>query len=269
MPFAGCVENAQPAIFSSLIYYDACKTIAILRLDIYRSIYLYIANIGLLTYICVGSSSIPSMNKVAVLTGDVVDSTKLSPMRRAELNETLKNTLSVLSEGNTYDIYRGDSFQVQVHNPIQALRKAIQIRCKLRQTFVQEKKPVIDARISVGIGSVIYQASRVSESDGEAYRLSGRALDSMKESRLLIKTGNEEFDSWIDIICLLLDVMISSWSSQQSEVIHELLNGAKQQDIAKKIGITQASVNARLKTAHWHAVEVTVNLFEDKIKKYL
>src|SRR5687767_2377547 len=120
------------------------------------------------------------MDKVAILTGDVVDSTKLLPARRGELSQLLKNVLGVVSENGTYDIYRGDSFQVQIPDPVQSLRKSVQIRCKLRQAFVQEKKPVIDARISIGIGAVTYQASRVAESDGEAYQLSGRTLDTMK-----------------------------------------------------------------------------------------
>jgi hypothetical protein len=209
------------------------------------------------------------MNKVAILTGDVVDSTKLLPAKRAELARLLRDVLSFVSQNGIYDIYRGDSFQVQISDPIQSLRKSVQIRCKLRQAFVQEKKPVIDARISIGIGSVTYQASRVSESDGEAYQLSGRTLDTMKDSRLQIKTGDATFNEWIDAICLLLDVVISGWSAQQSEVIYELLNGERQQDIANKIGITQASVNDRLKTAHWHALEATVVFFEEKIKKLL
>ena len=209
------------------------------------------------------------MHKVAILTGDVVDSTKLLPTKRGELARLLRETLGNVSGNGVYDIYRGDSFQVQIPDPVQSLRTSIQIRCKLRQAFVQEKKPVIDARISIGIGSVTYQASRVSESDGEAYQLSGRTLDAMKESRLQIKTGDEAFNGWIDAICLLLDVIISGWTAQQSEVIYELLNGERQQDIAKRIGITQASVNDRLRTAHWHALEATVVFFEEKIKKIL
>lgn len=209
------------------------------------------------------------MNKVAILTGDIVDSTKLSPPNRGELANILKDTLGMITRPDKHEIYRGDSFQAQVDNAALALRKSVQIRCRLRQAFVQEKKPVIDARISVGIGSVTHQAGKVSESDGEAYRLSGRMLDTMKASRLQMKTGDEEFNKWVAPICLLLDVIINSWSAQQSEVVYALLNGAKQQEIAKAIGITQAAVNKRLRTANAYAVEETLVFLENEIKKIL
>ncbi|MFC5272286.1 hypothetical protein [Adhaeribacter terreus] len=215
------------------------------------------------------------MKKVAVITGDVIDSTKLAVAERKKLDELLHLGLTEVAGENNFEIFRGDSFQILLQEPETALKKAIQIRCWLRKQQISSaknnktassKRGIIDARLAIGIGSVSYQSKQIRTSDGEAFRLSGRALDDLKHrnSRIIIDTPSPELNDFLEVTFTLLDILISNWSVQQSEVIYELLNNQTQTAIGNKLNISQASVNQRAKTAHWPAIEKTIALFETK-----
>lgn len=226
------------------------------------------------------------MKQIAVLTGDIIDSTKLPAAEREKLDQLLHKGLAEIAGQNNFEVFRGDSFQVLLTEPARALKTAIQLRCWLRKNQLAEpeaiektgkqkkavpnfstKKGIIDARMAIGIGGISYQSKNIKTSDGEAFQLSGRALDNVKtkNNRLVIATPWPEFNDYMEVTISLLDILITNWSLQQSEVIYELLNGQTQTAIASKLAINQASVNQRAKTAHWQAVERTVNFFETKI----
>jgi hypothetical protein len=228
------------------------------------------------------------MKKVAVLTGDIIDSTKLPDTERKKLDLLLHKGLEEIAGKNNFEVFRGDSFQVLLTEPGQALKTAVLIRCWLRKHLLSEpetskktasgktkqpaltfsyKKGITDARISIGIGGISYKSKTIRSSDGEAFQLSGRALDNVKNknNRIVLSTPFPEFNDYMEVTLSLLDILITNWSLQQSEVVYELLNGQTQTAIASKLAINQASVNQRAKTAHWQAVEKTVALFETKI----
>ncbi|WP_156180479.1 hypothetical protein [Rufibacter radiotolerans] len=226
---------------------------------------------------------------IAVLTGDIIDSTLLSDSERARLNQVMNEGLTTLVGKDHYEIFRGDSFQILLDTPSLALKTAIQVRCLLRKSLISDqlhqnptskkaskanplqysyKREVVDARISIGLGKTGYKGPNIKTSDGEAFQLSGRALDSLKSKgpRLVVATPQEEFNAYMEVICSLLDVFINNWSVQQAEVIYELLEGKKQQEIADMLHITQASVSQRISSAHWQEVEKAVALFQQKTK---
>ena len=87
------------------------------------------------------------------------------------------------------DIFRGDSFQVWVEKPECAPLVALLLRAGLRKSALRAGEQQLDARISVGIGDVAYRDARVSQSDGEAFVLSGRGFDQLgKQQRLMVQT---------------------------------------------------------------------------------
>lgn len=91
------------------------------------------------------------------------------------------------------EMYRGDSFQVVVDNPELALSVAIALRAKLKAS-TPDKSEVWDARLSLGIGDVSFASGNILTSDGEAFRLSGRAFDNIGKKRLCISTPWAELD---------------------------------------------------------------------------
>lgn len=115
-----------------------------------------------------------------VITGDLVNSTNIAVEWRQTVVDALNACVTDFSPLTPIKIemYRGDSFQVVVDNPELSLTIAIAIRAKLRAS-TPEKKEIWDARISVGIGDVSFESDNIVTSDGEAFRLSGRAFDAM------------------------------------------------------------------------------------------
>lgn len=216
-------------------------------------------------------------NKVAVLTGDIVDSSKLKPTQRKYLIETLnvffqkfstksKNELKLKIK---FEIYRGDSFQGCLENPEYALRIALLMRCYLQsEKNFPSKTYKLDARIAIGIGKVNYKSNTLSESDGEAFRNSGRLLDVMKKmpQKIAIKTSSETINIEFNNYFQLLEAIMSKWTAPQADAIYYKLLGYSEIAIAEILNIKQPAVNQRAKTASWNSIELIVNRYENLIK---
>ncbi|MBE2256266.1 MAG: hypothetical protein IAE65_08705 [Ignavibacteria bacterium] len=201
----------------------------------------------------------------AVITGDIVSFTQLDPKSRTRLTSELKKCFSELERKRItereIEIFRGDSFQGVINNPAEALLVALYIRSYIIKSTIKFKNSKTDARISIGIGKVNKLKSKIIESDGEAFILSGRGLDEMKNSDALIKiiSRYEQFNEIFNIVCTLMEPLIQNWSFPQAEVVYYALNGYNQIEISKKIKITQASVNQRVKLSNWNELKEAIN----------
>ncbi|CAN5380654.1 SatD family protein [soil metagenome] len=206
-------------------------------------------------------------NIFAVITGDIVKSSQLNIHKKKILLSSLKKLFhSINKEGKMaapFQIYRGDSFQGVLKNPLDALQVGILLKTGLKTSFETSLKNSWDARIAIGIGEIDFLQKKGSEGDGPAFRRSGPVLDEMKgETRLLIRTPWPTVDLEFEVATAFLDVIISKWSSSQAEVISEQINGFTQQEIAQKINISQAAVNYRLKNAGWNALNKFLKRYE-------
>ncbi len=208
-----------------------------------------------------------STGYVAVLTGDVVASTKLDEGKRRELNEVLKTGLERLPEVR-HDTFRGDGFQVVLPVWANALRYALRIRCELMSRLSDEKGQPVDTRISIGIGTITIDEERIAESDGDAYRWSGWGLDELmksRENRLRVATPDSRINAGFEAICALLDGLLSGYSAKQAAVVAGLLNELKQQEIAENLGISQPAVHQHAQLARWFAVNRVLRYFEQDV----
>jgi hypothetical protein len=132
------------------------------------------------------------MSIAAVITADIVNSTLLSVKEQRKLLLKIETILT----SHKFEFYRGDSFQVIVKNPEQALTLALQVRMAARVIGAR-----YDVRISIGIGSIQSRAKKISLSTGEAFTLSGRAFDSLSksDSRLSIQLADD--NPGLRVIC--------------------------------------------------------------------
>ena len=189
----------------------------------------------------------------AVLSGDLVGSSRLDEKERKSVLTVLKDSFGLLASiypgavKYNFDIYRGDSFQGVLCEPEFSFGAAVIIRAYLRSKI--ERKA--DARIAIGIGKIDFLPAHITEGYGEAFSLSGKLLDEMKKSRynLQIKTPSEEINNELKVEFILLDFVISKWSPEQSEAVIEHLKGFTQEKIAKKVNISQPAVHKRLENA--------------------
>jgi len=210
----------------------------------------------------------------AVITGDIVNSTKLNKMERENVLKFIKDIFKKIEqeEGKitklqmNYAITRGDSFQVIIRNPQNILKYSILLRSGLRGLFQKDISELCDARISIGIGSVDYWGETVSESDGSAFRYSGRNLDITKsKKRFLIETFDKDLNKELEVYLILLDSIIKDWTFSMAQIIFEKILEPKQLNIVEKIGISASAISRRLNSAHWDSIVVLLNRFETVI----
>lgn len=198
------------------------------------------------------------MKKQAVVTGDIINFTALTAGKRQQLIEETDTLLkSWIKDEADADIFRGDSYQLLLQDPTIAMQRCIQLICWFKMHSTDHTN--IGTRISVGIGEVAYKGKTVLSSDGEAFHLSGRNFDKMKDGQLLtIHTGEPEHDETIKVILAFINKIIAQWTVAQAQVIFEILNNQTQQEIAKELGVSQPSINSRIKNANWKEIEMAL-----------
>ena len=203
----------------------------------------------------------------AVLTGDIILSKTIGD--KAFLIKTLQKVFTDLAQqftfDNPFDLYRGDSFQALLSNPKEALRIVFLIRLALR------KANLWDARIGIGVGSVSFQQQDIRISNGEAFELSGKALEEIKNStqRISIKTSNIDLNKQFNVMSLLSDAISKRWSKKTAEVLYiKLLNNRTQKEVAKELHISQSAVQQRMAAADFNAISTYIHYFEGFFSKH-
>lgn len=198
----------------------------------------------------------------AVITGDIVSSTKFSSATRKNLLKILKKVGRSARKAFEnaipleIDIFRGDSWQLLVTDAKQAVRVALYIRAAFKADGVT---PKADTRISIGIGTIDFvPADAVSEGDGEAFRRSGAALEMLKgKCRMVVSLPDEHDASTINVILHLIDALAVKWTPKQARAVMNALKGLTQGEIARRWNgaTSQQNVAKHLAGAGWHGIE--------------
>jgi len=198
----------------------------------------------------------------AVATGDIVESSQFKGAQKDRLNKSLTNSFNEIKQftkkeaSSKFSIFRGDSFQGLFTHLEDALKAAIFIRAKLRESQPDEAKYNWDARIAIGTGTVEYLPENITEGDGPAYQNSGPVLDKLKGNfRCAVKTPDKEANDEFKALCALLDAVIAKWTPSQAETVAMLLQGMTPKEMSKKLNISQAAIHYRIKGAGWFAIE--------------
>ena len=113
-----------------------------------------------------------------IITGDIINSKKSDPKQWLNALKTILNSYG--KSPLTWEIYRGDSFQLEV-NPNLALEACILIKATIKQ-FEN-----IDVRLAIGIGEKEYHSESITESNGSAFVNSGECFENLKKTTLAIK----------------------------------------------------------------------------------
>ena len=210
----------------------------------------------------------------AVITGDLIDSTKYSPQELDiilnAINQEFEHFRSVYD--TDFKIFRGDSFQGIVMDATIALDLVITLKTTINRIHIQNKKisGLSDFRIAIGIGTINLKRESIFESNGEAFQFSGKALDSMKgDSRLLLKTVNDNLNDEFNVHFSLLDSITSKWSLSSAEVVYYLHKGYKEREIAETLGINQSAVNHRKKAANWDSIALLLKRYKTAVSNYV
>jgi hypothetical protein len=200
---------------------------------------------------------------ICIITGDIVGSRKIKDSWLLSLKTALK---IVSDQNNKWEIYRGDSFQVEVE-PENAIRAAAYLKASIRVN-----KPA-DVRMGIGIGAIKNKRKKLSESSGDAFVNSGAAFDSLKQAKvnLAIKTDSADFDEEINVLIKLSLISMDSWGVVAAEMVKLALenNNLLQSELAAISGRTQSSVSEALKRAHYTEIMEMDRLYRKKLNQMI
>ncbi len=179
----------------------------------------------------------------------------MPPKRRLQLRRAF-DYLAEKSLGKYEYFIRGDNFQI-------LLRENALYECICLKTYLHSKL-MVQVRVSVGIGEVGLINERVSDSDGEAFWYSGRALEEMKskDQWTRIVTARADINDEWEVHTATLDYLESDRTAHQSEALYWTLRNETQSGIAKRLGISQPSVHSRIKGAGWPLIEKILHRYD-------
>lgn len=163
----------------------------------------------------------PQQKIFAVITGDIVGSTRLSRGEMAKVRKTISDAIRAFVRRNdsiTRDVefFQGDSWQVLLGDPANTLRLTLLIQSSLRAKMVTE------TRAAIGIGTVEGLEKTAAISNGEAFSLSGRALANMSNAFRLTGALPERagpLAQWFPCTLHLCSGLVRGWTCRQAEVM--------------------------------------------------
>jgi hypothetical protein len=211
--------------------------------------------------------------RYAVLTGDIVGSTALSPPGLPTLMQRLREAAEQFSAAfpgavfGKLDVFGGDGWQVLMTDWKRSLRAAFYMRAMAKGMEALKA----DSRVAVAWGAVDAESlkpERISESTGEAFTRSGRALKIMrKQGRLVLDVG-ESCDEWrfLQTSVALVDELANRWTSRQAETVAMALLGRSQEGISSATGKRQPTVQQALRTAGWRGIDDMLKELEYRSK---
>ncbi|MEO6730861.1 MAG: hypothetical protein ABIN01_06565 [Ferruginibacter sp.] len=201
----------------------------------------------------------------AVITGDIVNSTKLQPAKEKRLLKMLQQILA----SHQFEFYRGDSFQVYQQHAGQALKTALLCRTAAITISQGENSNLCDVRISIGIGAVKMPVKNLSTAKGEAFVLSGRAFDQIAKSnqRLIISTENILANEGLHVIADYINAIFNAMTTKQATVIFELLKGEAQQVVAEKLKKSKSTIHQHVSSGRWPEIEKLLKQYENIINQ--
>jgi len=198
---------------------------------------------------------------ICIITGDIIGSRKIKDTWLASLKGALK---VVSGKHNRWEIFRGDSFQVEV-SAAEALKTAIYLKACIRLN------KAADVRMGLGIGAVQGKRKKLTEDSGDAFVYSGVAFDSLKQVRLnlAIKTGSADFDEEINTLIKLALIAMDGWGIVAAEMVKLALEHENilQSELAAISGRTQSSVSEALKRAHFAEIMDMDKLYRKKLNQ--
>lgn len=213
------------------------------------------------------------MDKIkGVITGDIIESSAIRVEYRDFLLESMRKITDELGviEPLKIEFFRGDSFQMVINNPENAMQIAILLRVGLKSLTPRESPKTWDTRISLGVGTISYHADNIVLSDGEAFQYSGRGLDEMGKRRLVVKTRWSEVNEELQVSTAFADDIISSWSISQSQAIYQaLLYNTAQKEIANKLHKSAQNISKQLSAAKVNLVKLYLVRYKNLISNLI
>lgn len=200
----------------------------------------------------------------SVIVGDIIKSRTLK--HQDEWLNVLKVSLgNITTSSSQYEIFRGDSFQVECPNPAEAFKKVMYLKACIKQING------LDVRLAIGIGEKNYNGASVSESQGSAFERSGLVFETLKKDKVNLKlsSGHKAFDDQFNLYFKLALIAMDHWTVNSAEIVKLAIDHPNmiQAELAKLLGIKQDAVSKRQKRAYWDELQELDIMYRQKIKE--
>lgn len=202
---------------------------------------------------------------IAVLTGDLINSTALGPEGIDRAMDALRDAAQTVEGWGIcgplhFTRHRGDGWQIVVDDPRYALRVAVMLRATLRAMGA-------DSYIGIAEGSTTGPVGpNLNAENHHVFSESGHALDVIKDGEL--RTGHMIYvkNGAYMAAAVLLDRICTEWTPTQAEVIVELVRFSPKKksltDIAATLGKSRQTVTKSLVAAWGWEIDVALGFFE-------
>jgi len=226
----------------------------------------------------------------AIISGDIVASTSLSIQGKKRIDEGFRKLLNELK--GKFDVFgriiKGDYIECYVPENTQSLRVALSIKSFIKSLNIDinddgftnpgrsKLYKTYGIRLAIGLGDLLRLDIDNGIIDGEAIYYSGRIINELKTSNkqkvsikntLFIKSNDSDFDSQINALLALIDVILSKGTAKQCQILYYKLLGYEEKEIGKMLNIRQSTINQHSTGVGWLAIEKAVLLFENIMTK--
>ena len=212
------------------------------------------------------------MKGYTVLTGDFVDSTKLSEDDLASAMHSLDAaTLEMSGWGETklagfakdggFARRGGDGWQIILENTRLWLRAVLYIQATLRAASPNHATRIAIAESNDSLSPDAWKDPNIGH--GPAFTASGRLLEEMgRSTRIAHASGGVRAAT-----VRLADEITRRWTQAQARVLCEALlpNVGSRQDIATKFGISREAVNQSLWSSGYLALQEAIDFVEQSV----
>lgn len=197
---------------------------------------------------------------IAVLTGDLINSTALGPAGIDRAMEALRDAAKTVEGWGIcgplhFTRHRGDGWQIVVDAPRYALRVAVMLRATLRaieaDTYIGIAEGPVDRPVGPDLNS----------ENAPVFATSGHALEIAKTSDCAITHARHAAQS----IAILLNRICTEWTTVQAATIAAAMTtpntDLRLTDIAEHLGKSRQSVTKSLQSAwYWEITDALWHL---------
>lgn len=188
---------------------------------------------------------------IGVISGDIIKSQKIPKQQYDDMLYQLEQSLRANCDKTTsWDIYRGDAFQLQIEKSEQLVTIAIFI-------YLQLKSAGYELRQSMALGHIDNPRHSIKTATGSAFTLSGQGLDNMANQRFTFAIANQVVDESFKLNLALVDVLLCKITQKQANALYVYLTHTNNSHaaLAKELNTSRENVTKLLNLANYQLIE--------------
>lgn len=214
-------------------------------------------------------------HKIAVITGDLVNSTALGREKVERAFAALEDCAKTQAEWHGAPLHftrhRGDGWQVVLAKPEMALRSALAFRAALRAEGSE-----FDSYMGIAEGQIDHDIKpNLNEETSELFVRSGEALEMLKLNfknsglRMGYNTTQQAGTPFAQTV--FADYIATSWTQTQAETMLQLLAPEKNPNftqVAERLGKSRQAVTKSAEAAGFRQLQLVLPAMEKELKPH-